>query len=617
MPNRKTPLREEAANLTTGEARAEDPGATEGEMDPGGPIGDGTDGDATDFTGAATGTTAAGGSAGTVPRDPRDLPRHLTEGIRIDSLPPLSGSLAMGPASVQLQPSGVVDTDSLTLWAAIVQHSNATSFNSFEAWVNRVLCDDGGVGRDSFDPTTAHTRDELRSRLRDPSISSYDLLMRAAEVFLLTQAGVWRFSPDGGGPMQATLAIGPAGFGGQALKGDVPRELLRLESRSMSHEELNGRLGRYLGPDSGNNYLEMVLRAGFDDGNVTVSPFCASYLDPSGPYLLELIWSYWIEQAMLVQGFNAILLRFQNVRRGETEPLADLELTPLRPLSNFLWGWIRDEYRHLSVARRAYEYTHQYGLALTGRAVGQLRPADPRTTFLAAFHNLLRMCWAFYKEDADTTYIADAFPLLNALKDLSLILSEGAGNQFRDLPWQARQEMLVQQWLMSRPELKQFLGGRPMVAYPEPWMSRVDAMRRLEGWGDVSVLHFNDLARFGERILLSVRYGSWLGQSDQEVARTWARFWKPEVQGYLYAYQAVTGVDLSSDQPDPRTGDLRYVQPALLLEQRQRAIAPAPPVVQVAPAAMPLVVQGVPAAVPVVVQEVPTAAAPVPPPPVR
>jgi hypothetical protein len=247
--------------------------------------------------------------------------------------------------------------------------------------------------------------------------------------------------------------------------------------------------------------------------------------------------------------------------------------------------------------------------------VGQLNAVDPRTTFLAAFHNLLRLCWTFYKEDANTTYIADAFPLLNALKDLSLVLSQGTGNQFRDLAWQARQEMLVQQWLMGRPELKQFLGGRPMVAYPENWMSRVDAMRRLERWGDVSVLHFNDLARFGERILLSVRYGNWMAQSDQEVARTWARFWRPEVQGYLYAYQAVTGVDLSSDQLDPRIGDLRNVQPALLLERRL-PIAPAPaPVVQVAPAAaMPLAVQGVPAAVPLVV---PAAAVPVPPPPVR
>lgn len=525
------------------------------------------------FDGVA-GTTETGESSGAAD-EPTGMPVRLTEPIRIEPFP---GSPAAGPASVQLQRAGVVDTDSLTLWAAIAQHTDAVSFTAFENWVNRVLCRGLSTAEERFDTVMA----QLRHQLQDSTISPYDLLMRAAEVFLLTQAGVWQLSGPAGG-IQPKLHFGASG---RVLPpdGTPSRDMLRLDSQNMTYEDLNERLEQYLGHDA-NNYLKTVLRANFNEGDVSVSPFCASYLDPSGPYLLELIWSYWIEQAMLVQGFNAILLRFQNVRRPETDPLADLDLTPLRPLSNFLWGWLRDEYRHLSVARRAYEYTHQYGLALSGRAVGELRPADPRTTFLASFHNLLRLCWAFYKEDADTTYIADAFPLLNALKDLSLVLSQGTGNQFRDLPWQARQEMLVQQWLMSRPELKSFLGGRAMIAYPEPWMSRVDAMRRLEKWGEVSVLHFNDLARFGERLLLSVRYGNWMGQSDQEVARTWARFWKPEVQGYLYAYQAVTGVDLSSDQPDPRTGDLRYVQPALLLERQQTIL----PVGQVAPALVPRV----------------------------
>lgn len=523
-------------------------------------------------------------------KDPIGTPVYLTKPIRIE--PQLPGSPPLGPVSVQLQRPGVVDTASLTLWAAIAHHTDAVSFNAFDAWVNQVLCQ-GPPGVQGARPWMDLSKvsgddliEKIRTQVEHPGPDSYELLMRAAEVFLLTQAGVWRFEEEGGradgtGKLEATLALGS----------DTPtRDMLRLEPQPMDIDLLRTRLKTYLGADA-NNYLETIIRANFSSADLKLSPFCAGYLDPTGPYLLELLWSYWMEQSMLVQGFNAILLRFQNVRRPETEPLADLDLDPLRPLNGFMWEWIQHEYRHLSVARRAYEYTHQYGLALSGKAVGELRPVDPRTTFLASFHNLLRMCWAFYKEDADTTYIADAFPLLNALKDLSLILSQGTGNQFRDLPWQARQEMLVQQWLMARPELKSFLGGRTMVAYPENWMSRVDAMRRLEKWGEVSVLHFNDLARFGERILLSVRYGNWMGQSDQEVARTWARFWKPEVQGYLYAYQAVTGVDLSSDQPDPRTGDLRYVQPALLLERQQTII----PVAQVAPAAVPPVV---PAALP-------------------
>lgn len=123
--------------------------------------------------------------------------------------------------------------------------------------------------------------------------------------------------------------------------------------------------------------------------------------------------------------------------------------------------------------------------------------------------------------------------------------------------------MLVQQLVLARPEMREFLGGKPMVAYPEAWMPRLDAMRRIQRWGDVSVLHFRDLAVYGERILLSVRYGNWIAQGDQEAARTWVRFWKTEIQGYLYAYQSVTGVNLAEDATE-----LRHAQPSELLERR-------------------------------------------------
>src|SRR5262249_12914611 len=57
------------------------------------------------------------------------------------------------------------------------------------------------------------------------------------------------------------------------------------------------------------------------------------------PILLELIWSYWMEEGMLVQAFNVITRRFQNARsNGERDPLAQLELDPLRPVNNLLWG---------------------------------------------------------------------------------------------------------------------------------------------------------------------------------------------------------------------------------------------------------------------------------------
>jgi hypothetical protein len=200
-----------------------------------------------------------------------------------------------------------------------------------------------------------------------------------------------------------------------------------------------------------------------------------------------------------------------------------------------------------------------------------VRGADTRSRFLESFHTLLHRASIFYKEDDDTTMIADPFPVLNALRDVHLLLAEGAHNQYGDLPWTARHEMLMQQWLLARPELRDFLPTRVMVAYPEPWMGRVDAMKRMQGWTDTSVRYFRDLGVFGEQILLSIRFGNWSAIFDRNQAGNWARYWRQEVQWYTHAYQTVTGVDLSSDMQDVRQAELRpdrYMQPAYHLQQR-------------------------------------------------
>jgi hypothetical protein len=191
-----------------------------------------------------------------------------------------------------------------------------------------------------------------------------------------------------------------------------------------------------------------------------------------------------------------------------------------------------------------------------------VRPADIRSKFLEAFHNLLNLCSAFYKEDNDTTVIADGYPLLNALKEVHLLLAQGAHNQFRDLPWVARREMMMQQWILSRPEIREFLQSRAMVPYKEGWMPQVDTMKSLQGWTDVTVTHFRDLGVYGEEILLSVRYGDWIGINDEDSAKNWARFWRAEIQAYLHAYRAVTGIDLTN----PDTVDATV--PAIHLRRR-------------------------------------------------
>ena len=306
-----------------------------------------------------------------------------------------------------------------------------------------------------------------------------------------------------------------------------------------------------------------TLTPGRDDVN---SPFCIMPLIQriTAPCLVELIWSYWHEQGMLVQTMNAISMRFQNKRSspGAKDPLATMEIDPLRPVNNLLWGFVQDEFNRLSVPRRSSEYDHQYGLKLVGRAVPGAAAADSRSKFLEAFHDLMMRTKLFYDEDADRTIESNAFPLLNGLREVHLLLAEGAHNQFGDLPWTARVEMLIQQYLLARPEMREFLGGRVMVPYPEPWMGRVDTMKALQGWTDVPVLHFRNLGVYAEQILLSIRYGDWVNVIDHDRARNWARFWRPEIEGYVHTYRVATGVDLTT------ATTVNSTQPAILVGRR-------------------------------------------------
>ena len=244
---------------------------------------------------------------------------------------------------------------------------------------------------------------------------------------------------------------------------------------------------------------------------------------------------------------NAIGWRFQNrTPRGRgRDPLLGLDVDPLRPLNNLLWGLVQDQQHRLTTVRRAYEYDHHYGLALSSKPGPPVRGADSRSRFMEAFHNLLARAALFMNYDDDTTHIADGFPVLNALKETHLLLTEGAHNQYGDLPWTARHEMLMYEWILSRPEVNDFLPTRKMVAYAEPWIGPLEALNKLLGGPDVSVMHFRDLAVFGEQLLLSIRYGAWSRENDQALAANWVRYWRPELQGYIHAYRAVAGVDLT------------------------------------------------------------------------
>ncbi len=457
---------------------------------------------------------------------------------------------------VNLGRGDIPPTPDQMLWVAIRNRTRAISFSGsgYEDFINAVLCRDPSATINSRNSNRLNRqRDELYSPIH--GVGAYELLKTATQVFLLMECGTTIEQFDRYHPEDRLFFTGEEG-----------RRLGRTITLNEAREGLAGYLGEGRLP-----YINRILETAFQGRAINDSIFCEGIIGSriNCPPLIELIWSYWHEEAMLVQTMNTLSLRFQNRRsKGNRDPLAHLEIAPLYPLNNLLWGYIQDEVHSLSVARRNYEYNHHYGLNLHGAAVSDFRPADPRSRFIEGFHNLLHQATRFYKQDDDTTFIADGFPLLNSLREVHLVLSEGAHNQFGDLPWTARSEMLMQQWLLSRPELRQFLQSREMVPYRESWMPQVDTMKQLQGWTDVSVTHFNFLAVYGEQILLTIRYGDWVDVADPTQAANWARYWRPEIQNYIHSYRAVTGVDLAADASDSRQAELRVMQPSKLLQQR-------------------------------------------------
>ena len=512
------------------------------------------------------------------------------------------GAGADGPVAVTMQRAAITPTATQALWTMIRQSTNALSFQNYQAFMEQVLCGDPTVS-DSVLPgqlslMPGRVGRQLPWRLPFPGVQPYRQLKAATEVFVMLNCGVpfdkFMKRADGSqrflSPTQqwsdtrldfdAEIQDEGRRYNRDVRGTDIRqawKQLLRQADTDAS-PSAQVRTILYLAlvrnnlPDvqvvsQNTNGLDLSAQAvqELNRGAITCLGILQEKL--ANPCFVELIWSYWQEEAGLVQTMNAITWRFQNRRgAGEQDPLASLEIDPLRPLNNFLWGYIQDEEHRLSVVRRAYEYAHHYGLTLLGKAVPEIRGADNRSHFIESLHNLLHLCSIFYKEDDDTTVVADGFPLLNALKEVHLLLTQGAANQYGDLPWTARLEMLMQQWLLARPEFREFLPRRVMVDYPEEWMSSVETVKTMQGWHSASVLHFRDLAVFGEQIVLSIRYQAWPSVIEAQDAANWARYWRPEIQGYIYAYRATTGVDVT-ERPDATA-------PSLLLRQRMQQSLP-------------------------------------------
>jgi hypothetical protein len=492
-----------------------------------------------------------------------------------------------GGVGVSLRRTATTPTTDLPLWVVIRSSSDALSFDNYLKFTDMVLC---GIDPNTKKPlkhsqweqevfgvaqakgTPSFKTLSKRRFLPYNDADAHRLLKVATEAFVVVNCGVkpdlkgFQFTDEEASDLVARVGIDGT-FDQTTLQNLWTGTAGYLETVNGLKTILYLKLIRDKLPDV--RIKAALFSEDLGDGDLPEECYGILASKLTSPCLLELIWSYWHEEAMLAQTMNALSVRFQNVRGpGDRDPLAMLEIDPLRPLNNLIWGYIQDEQHRLTVRRRAYEYDHHYGISLQGKAVPMLRPADSRSKFLEAFHNLLYHCSVFFKEDDDTTVIADGFPVLIAVREVHYLLSEGAHNQFGDLPSTARQEMLLQQWILARPEFREFLPTRIMVAYTEPWMDRVDAMKKLQGWTDTSVRDFHNLAVYGERILLSIRYGAWATVDDPVQAVNWARYWRSDIQNYYLSYQTVTGVDLTAEVTEPRQAAERSVQPSVHLLRR-------------------------------------------------
>jgi hypothetical protein len=480
------------------------------------------------------------------------------------------------PIQVTMRRAEVPPTPDQALWVVIRNSADALSFDNYAAFIEPIMC--------GQPPPRAKGRfDHVRAKLQlpFPDTEPYKLLKVATEVFMMANCGVVIGQNEDNLDTTHRTDFANADFSRLTAHSSpaddalADEEEIRLLRATTASPQIDQQWQEYLvriGQNRTIPYLDIIrlklgdlqIRAGRAFGARECYGILRNKL--TRPCLLELLWNYWLEEGMLVQTQNAMSWRFQN-RRGphDRDPLALVEIDPLRGLNNLLWGWVQDEEHRLTIPRRAYEYDHEYGLQLIGKAVPEIRGADTRSRFIEGFHTLLMLASIFYKEDDDTTVVADGFPVLNALRDVHLVLTQGSHNQYGDLPWTARQEFLMQQWILARPEMREFLPRRIMVDYPEPWMDSVETMKTLQGWTDTSILHFRDMAIFGEKILLSIRFGKWTDEIHQENAANWARYWRPEVQGYVYAYRAATGVDLAAANV---SGQVNATMPSVLLSQR-------------------------------------------------
>ncbi len=278
--------------------------------------------------------------------------------------------------SVTLRRAQVPPTTDQALWTAIRAGSNALSFASYSRFMDAVMCgEDGPLSVDEERAAESRGRIARRLRLPFPDTDAYRQLKVATEVFVMLNCGV----------ATQSAALSSADVAEEERRGRL------FQPGGIEQAWADFLVSSSTGADETVHVLPYLalIRRKLGDVSISAAPssrllqaeedaavLCSEILNDklTNPSFLELIWSYWHEEGMLAQTMNAIAWRFQNRRGpGERDPLAFMEIDPLRPLNNFIWGYVQDAQHRLSVARRSYEYDHHYGVTLLGPAGPSVR----------------------------------------------------------------------------------------------------------------------------------------------------------------------------------------------------------------------------------------------------
>ena len=95
---------------------------------------------------------------------------------------------------------------------------------------------------------------------------------------------------------------------------DLLEEQARL-GEQITAEQIADKLKDYLGHPAQLPYITRVVEAAVPEFRTSFRRDRVLSSRIQEPLLLELIWSYWHEEGMLMQTINAVSHRFQNIRR--------------------------------------------------------------------------------------------------------------------------------------------------------------------------------------------------------------------------------------------------------------------------------------------------------------